>query len=127
MAKARLPGFAECMQMMRKHDPQVQEEGFNGLRSRAAELVEPLLAEYEHEPDHGIRCWLLELLGDARDPRTLPVFLEAVRSRDESFRSWAVRGLKLLGTPEARKALFEVGEKEAATPTAGSERRPRDR
>ena len=95
--------------MMRKRDPQVREDGFYFLRPRAAELVEPLLAEYENETDHGLRCWLLELLGDARDPRVLPVFIEAVHSGDEGLRFWALRGLRLLGTPEARKALWDAG------------------
>ena len=31
MAKARLPGFAACMRMMRKRGPQIQEDGFHYL------------------------------------------------------------------------------------------------
>lgn len=114
MAKSRFPGFAGCMRMMRRHDPQVQEDGFYWLLSRAGDFVELLAAEYRHEPDHGLRCWLLELLGEARDPQALPVFLEALRSEDESLRDWAVRGLRALGTPDARQALFDAGHKTAA-------------
>ena len=102
--------------MMRRHDPQIREAGFHFLLPRAAELVEPLLAEYRGETDHGLRCWLLELLGHARDVRALPVVLEALHSDDESLRDWAVRGLQRLGTPEARKALFDAGH--PAAPTA---------
>lgn len=108
------------MQMMRRHDPQVREDGFHWLLPRVTEFVEPLLGEYRHETDHGLRCWLLELLGETRDPRTLPVLLEALRLEDESLRDWAVRGLRRLGTPDARKALFDAGVETRETPPSRS-------
>jgi hypothetical protein len=115
------------MRMMRRHDPQVQEDGFHWLLPRAAEFVEPLLTEYCHETDHGLRCWLLELIGEACDPRTLPVLLEALGSQDESLRYRAVRGLQLLGTPDARKALFDAGAETRATTPGRSIKLRRER
>ncbi len=111
MAKDRFPGFGACLRMMRKRVPVTQEVGFHWLRPRAAEFVERLVDEFRRESDHGLRCWLLELIGEARDPRALPVLLEQLRSPDESLRWWAVHGLRVLNTPEARKALFEAGER----------------
>jgi hypothetical protein len=107
--KPHFPGFAKCMAMMRKRDPQTQEEGFHWLRPHAAEFVEELMAEFHAEQkDHGLRCWLLELLGEARDVRALLLFAELLGSGDEQFRSWAVEGLRLLDTPESRRILFEA-------------------
>ena len=91
MAKRRFPGFSACMRMMRKHDPQTQEDGFHLLLPRASELVEELLHEFRSEThDHGLRCWLLELIGEAADARALDVLVQQMRSNDESLRAWAI-------------------------------------
>ena len=74
------------MKMMTKHNPQAQEDGFHLLLPYAPNHVQELLADFQNEQHgHGLRCWLLELLGEARDPRTRPLFIELLRSRDESF------------------------------------------
>lgn len=38
------PSFEQCLKMMRKHDPQVQEEGFHYLLDQAPEYANQLLA-----------------------------------------------------------------------------------
>lgn len=108
MAKERFPGFEKCMALMRKSDPQDREDGFHWLRPRAQEHVAELLAAFGTETDHGLRCWLLELLGDARSEEAFDVFAQSLCSSDESFRIWAIRGLRMLSTPGARKLLFEA-------------------
>jgi hypothetical protein len=57
--------FEQAMQLMRRHDRQQQEDGFALLRSHAAEHLDDLIAEFGREFDHGLRCWLLELIGHA--------------------------------------------------------------
>jgi hypothetical protein len=110
MAKDRFPGFAKCLEMMRRRDPLTREQGFHALRPRTAEFVEELIAEFRAETkDHGLRCWLLELIAEARDARALPLLTEQLLSGGDSFRRWAAHGLRLLDTHEARKALFEAG------------------
>jgi len=110
MSKRRFPGFAACMRLMRERSPAAQEEGFHALLPRAAEFVEPLIEEFRAERrDMGLRRWLLELIGEARDPRALAFLVEQLDSPDESLRGWAVRGLRALDTPEARQALFLAG------------------
>ena len=52
--------------MRHSRDPQVKEDAFDLLRARPAELVAQLRAAYEAETDHGTKCWLLELLDEAR-------------------------------------------------------------
>ena len=89
------------MCLMRKHDAQLQEEGFHILLPHAHEYVAQLIEEFSPETDPGLRCWLLELLAEAKDPNTLPLFLE-YRQSDE-------RGLIQLHTKEARRALWEAG------------------
>ena len=93
------------MQHMRKHDAQLQEDGFHALLPRAGEFVPELLQEFELEQDHGLRCWILELLSEARDERAIPLFLEQLTSEDEQLRGGALCGLRQLDTPEARRVL----------------------
>jgi len=67
------------------------------------------MEEFCREQDHRLRCWLLELIGEAHDKSALGLFIEQLHSTDESLRCWAIHGLQNLNTPESRKALFEAG------------------
>lgn len=100
--------FDRAMRLMRRHDPQAKEDGFHLLLPHATEHVEELVAEFARENDHGLRCWLLELIGASRSPSVLPLLVEQLRGDDESLRSWAVRGLELLDTKPAREQLWRA-------------------
>jgi hypothetical protein len=81
--------FDEAMRLMRQHDPALMEDGFGLLRGHAGEHIEELIAEFgREENDHGLRCWLLELIGEARSERAFPLLAEQLYSSDESFRIW---------------------------------------
>ena len=58
--------FSQAMRLMRKHDPQLQEDGFAMLQPIAGDVLPQLIEAFETESDRGLRCWLLELIGDAR-------------------------------------------------------------
>lgn len=109
MSKPRNLSFKECMAMMRKHAALTQEEGFHYLLPRAKEHVSELIAEFETESDHGLRCWLMELIGEARSERAFELLCEYAQSSDESLQDWAIRGLDKLGTKPARTFLFQRG------------------
>lgn len=95
--------------MMRKKGAMIQEDGFSWLLPEAHRFVDEIIAEFNSETDHGLKCWLLELLGNTHDQKTLPLFLKYLKSEDESFRYWAIEGLKALDCKEARRALYEAG------------------
>ncbi|MGW6282071.1 hypothetical protein [Kribbella sp. NPDC055071] len=97
--------FERGMAMMRKHDPQTQEDGFALVKQVAAEHVADLISAYAHEEDHGLRRWLLELIGDARSPKALAVLTEALASDDELIHDCAQLGLQKLNTKESRTLL----------------------
>jgi hypothetical protein len=98
--------FARALESMRSRDPQLREDGFDFLREHADAFVDELLAEFERErDDHGLRCRLLELAAEARSPLTLPVLAAQLESTDESLQFWAIRGLEMLDTREARTEL----------------------
>lgn len=90
-------------------DAQLQEEGFHILLPHAHEYVAQLIEEFSPETDPGLRCWLLELLAEAKDPNTLPFFLEYRQSDERGLKTVVNRGLIQLHTKEARRALWEAG------------------
>ncbi len=99
--------FRDAMRLMRSHDPQLQEDGFRTLLPVASEHLDELLEEFQAErDDHGLRCWLLELIGAARSDKGLPVLADQLSSPDEALRGWAEHGLRLLDTKEARRILW---------------------
>ena len=94
---------------MRSHDPQRREDGFHQILPHAADHLDELIAEFEEEhDDHGLRCWLLELIGEARSPAALPLLRTQLDSDDEALRSWAVTGLTELNTRAARTLLWRA-------------------
>lgn len=99
--------FDVAMQLMHKHDPQTQEDGFAMLEPVAADFVLELIDAFETESDRGIRCWILELVGTTGRVEALPLLAQALQSHDELFQYWAERGLQTLDTQGARAALRE--------------------
>lgn len=93
---------------MRRRDPQAQEDGFGLLLPYAAEHVDELLAEFAREDDHGLRCWLLELIGHARSTRTLSTLTRQLYGDDDALRYWAVAGLERLDIEAARRELWKA-------------------
>ncbi|MEU8185419.1 HEAT repeat domain-containing protein [Micromonospora sp. NPDC049044] len=100
--------FQYAMRLMRSRDPQKQEDGFHLLRPHAAQHLDELITEFNREPDHGLRCWLLELIGDARSADALPVLVVQLHGDDERLRFWAVKGLEQLDTTQARRQLYQA-------------------
>lgn len=94
---------------MRGKDPQARESGFDFLREHADAYADELIAEFaaEHD-DEGLRCWLLELIGEARSEKALTTLTEQLESTNESLRFWAVRGLEMLDSREAERALDQA-------------------
>ncbi|MGQ0467794.1 MAG: HEAT repeat domain-containing protein [Sporichthyaceae bacterium] len=101
--------FDRAMQMMRQHNPQTQEDGFALLRPVAVDHLPELIEAFETEQDHGLKCWLLELIGLARSEGAFSVLERELSNDDESLRDWAVLGLRQLNNKQARAALWERG------------------
>jgi hypothetical protein len=98
--------FAQALESMRSRDPRVSTRGFDFLREHADAYVDELIEEFGREQDGELCCWLLELISEARSPRALRVLADQLQSDDESVQFWAVRGLEMLDTREARHELY---------------------
>jgi hypothetical protein len=105
------PGFERCLWMMRRSNPQLKEDGFHALLPHASEYADELIAAFHTEPDHALRCWLLELIAEARSTAAFGLLLENLHGDDDAFRSWAIRGLEKLGDKRARTVLYEAQQR----------------
>ncbi len=100
--------FKRCMAMMRNRDPQTFEYGFFWLQPHASEFVHELIAEFAKTNDDGLRCPLLELIGNAKSTEAFGFLSEQIHSDNDRLRYWAIRGLRNLNTKEARTLLWEA-------------------
>jgi len=100
--------FDQAMQSMRGTDTRAREGAFDFLREHADAYVDELIGEFAAERDEALRCWLLELLAEARSPKALDVFRGELESMDESSQFWAVRGLEMLDSREADRLLEQA-------------------
>lgn len=103
--------FQHAMRLMRSHNRQIRQDGLEQLRPHASQHLDELITEFNREADHDLRCWLLELIGEARSPDALPVLVEQLHGDDESLRTWAAQGLEQLDTKAAR---FQLRQAQAA-------------
>ena len=88
--------------------PSQGEDAYFGLLKYASEHVDALISAFRDETDPSVKMYLLELIGEARSPKALPVLTEVIRSDDEALWSWAIYALRDLKSHEARKVLWEA-------------------
>ncbi|MCW2944183.1 MAG: hypothetical protein JWR24_900 [Actinoallomurus sp.] len=100
--------FARASESMRSRDSQLRAHGFDFLREHADAYVDELIVEFKKEQNQELRCWFLELISEARSPSALRVLAGQLESDDESLRFWAIRGLEMLDTREARHELYRA-------------------
>jgi hypothetical protein len=92
--------FRDAMRLMRRSDPHTRKEGFRALLPHAGGQVEELITEFLHEhDDHGLRCWLLELIGEARSPLALPALVERLKRPERGIPDVALKGLRTSRLP----------------------------
>lgn len=103
--------FDRALRSMRGDDPRSRVDAFDFLREHADSYVDELIAAFAAAGDEDghtgaeLRCWLLELVAEARSPGAVPVLAGQLDSDDESLRLWAIRGLEMLDTREAQQEL----------------------
>lgn len=106
----KFPGVAKCVELLGRRNVQgglvdiICEE----LRANASAHAAELIAAFRAASNERVRRILLGIICEAKLPDALPVFVEHLRSQDESLRYWSERGLRSLNNHASRKALREV-------------------
>ncbi len=101
--------FQSAMTLMRGRTANQQEQGFNMVLAHAPKFAAELVEEFRAETDHGLKCWLLELLTHARAEVAFPLFHEMLDASNLIYRDWAVTGLRKLNSKPAKKLLGDRG------------------
>jgi HEAT repeat protein len=68
------------------------------------------LIEAFQTPNRDVRKFVIDVLGEHRDPRSLPLMLEALKDEDENVRATAVEHLGKVGELSVVDALIEIIE-----------------
>jgi hypothetical protein len=97
--------FDRALEAMRSGDPGLREDGFDFLREHADAYVDELITAFTQARSAADQELLLELIAEARSPQALRVLAGRLDSEDEALRFWAIRGLEMLDTREARQEL----------------------
>jgi hypothetical protein len=107
----RFPGVANCVELLRRRNVHGNKVDIicDALRDHAATHTAELITAFRDERDERLKHILLGIICEAKLPDALPVFVDHLQSEDETLRQWSVAGLHALDSPEARKALWQVG------------------
>jgi hypothetical protein len=113
----KFPGVAKCVELLGRRNVQgsLVDIICGELQRNASSHAADLIAAFQAATDERFRRILLGVICEARLPEALPVFVEQLRSEDESLRYWAEQGLRSLNTPDSRKALWEAGRTSRST------------
>ena len=86
-----------------------------GLRNAAVDILVrmgrdavPFLLDQARCPDHDVRKFIVDILGEIADPRAVPVLLEALADSDGNVRAAAAENLGKLSSREAVPALLDA-------------------
>ena len=86
-----------------------------GLRNSAVEALErlesrgvPLLLEHLKDPDHDVRKFVADILGNIGDRSSIPALVEALRDSDANVSAAAAENLGKIGDPLAAAPLVEA-------------------
>ena len=86
-----------------------------GLRNAAVETLTrigrealPLLLDQAGTPDHDVRKFIIDILGDIADPEAIPTLIHGLEDEDSNVRAAAAENLGKLKTAQAVPALLKA-------------------
>ena len=86
-----------------------------GLRNAAVEILTrmgreavPMLLDQAGCPDHDVRKFIIDILGDIAEPDAIPVLISGLEDEDSNVRAAAAENLGKLKTAEAVPALLKA-------------------
>ena len=103
------PGVAECLRLLHTRNVRGAWRDIIAyeLANHAAECLSELVAAFQANEDEGVRLNVVSAIAEARLPAAIPFIAEVTKSPHAHLVSYAVKGLKAIGTREAHAALWE--------------------
>lgn len=115
----KFPGVKICVDLLRRSnvkgeylDTVMWELAGHAADAGTAQLVDA----YRAETDGRVQRLIMSILAETASPADLPLFVETLAGAHEDNRQWAAVGLHNIGTPEARRALWEARSRKFADP-----------
>jgi hypothetical protein len=113
----QFPGVAECVRLIRAGEARgawadiIAHELAENAESCWSELIEA----FRNDSGGAVRLYVLVALDLARVPACVPFLAEVLREADPRYVPFAQRALRVINTPEARKALWNAAHSVATT------------
>ena len=95
--------FRSCIEMIRSDDAETYEQGFWSLIYDVPQFKDEIIQLMQAEKNPKVRAKFVELLGDAKDPKIIPLLVAELEHPDIDVRYWAVLSLEYSGLPEAKE------------------------
>jgi hypothetical protein len=119
----KFPGVKVCVELLER--PGTRGDYLESVLGDLADHVKvagtaDVVAAFRTATDERIRAMLLEIVAQKPAPDDLSVLVDALTGAEWMLWFWAARGLHRLGTPEAKRALWEARARPFADPTEGA-------
>ena len=95
--------FRSYIEMIRSDNSVTYEQGFWSLIYDVPQFKDELIQLMQAEQNPQVRAKFIELLGDAKDPKVIPLLVAQLEHPDAEVRYWAVLSLEYFGLPEAKE------------------------
>ena len=86
------------------------EDGYHWLQGYLDIYIDDLCQLMLHESNPEMRAKFIELIGDSKNPKVIPLLAIELENSDEEVRSWAYSSLCYFGNPDAEKLAREFRE-----------------
>lgn len=97
------PGFDKCVEMIRSSDPSTYEDGYQWLQGCLNDYIDELAQLMLRETDPNMRSKFVELVGNSKNPRVIPLLEAELKSPHSEVRGWAYSSLCYFENSEAKR------------------------
>ena len=87
--------------MLRSTDPMTYEDGYHWLQGYLDSYIDDLCQLMLDETDPQMRAKFVELIGDSKNPKIIPLLAKELDNSSEEVRSWAYSSLCYFGNQNA--------------------------
>lgn len=93
--------------MVRSSNSVTYEEGYHAMQAYLVEHLDDLIALMLAEQDPNMRGRFVELLGDSRVAKVIPLLCDELENPNREVRMWAYNALENIEHPDAERAIQE--------------------
>ncbi len=104
------PEFNECIEMLRSTDPMTYEDGYHWLQGYLDKYIDELIQLVLNEENPDMRAKFVELVGNSKIPKVIPLLEAELKNTHREVRSWAYNSLCYFENSQAEKLAEKFKE-----------------